>query len=76
MSWIDYGLGGLEQTALELAPSDTRDLSDLMQRLASRGLLYGHEATARFFEIGTPAALAQTDSFLRGDVRTLRDVFR
>jgi NDP-sugar pyrophosphorylase family protein len=65
MSWIDYGLGGLERAALDLAPPGARDLSDLMCRLASEGLLYGFEATERFFEIGTPAALAQTDSFLR-----------
>jgi NDP-sugar pyrophosphorylase family protein len=66
MRWIDYGLGGLEQTVLDLVPAETRDLSDLYQELAGRGLLFGFEATERFFEIGTPAALAEADEFLRG----------
>lgn len=66
MHWIDYGLGGLEQTALDAVPADTRELSDLFQQLASEGLLHGFEATERFYEIGTPAALRETDAFLRG----------
>jgi NDP-sugar pyrophosphorylase family protein len=66
MRWIDYGLVGLRETALSLAPAGARDLSDLLARLAREGLLCGFEATERFFEIGTPAALAETDAFLRG----------
>jgi NDP-sugar pyrophosphorylase family protein len=65
MHWIDYGLSGLQRTALDLAPAGARDLADLFQRLAASGLLHGFEATERFFEIGTPAALAQADAFLR-----------
>ena len=65
MHWIDYGLSGLERTALELAPAGVGDLADLFQRLAAAGLLHGFEATERFFEIGTPAALEQTDAYLR-----------
>ena len=65
MRWIDYGLGGLTAAALDAAPADTCELADLFQRLADSGLLYGFEATERFFEIGTPVALAQTDAFLR-----------
>lgn len=66
MLWIDYGLGGLSQTALELAGPDMRDLSDLYTLLADRGLLYGFEASERFYEVGTPEGLADTDAFLRG----------
>lgn len=65
MQWIDYGLGGLESRAFEYVSSSTRDLSDLYHELAERGLLCGVEATERFFEIGTPAGLAETDAFLR-----------
>jgi NDP-sugar pyrophosphorylase family protein len=65
MSWIDYGLCGLEQSALDLPTAATRELPDLFRDLARRRLLYGYEATERFFEIGTPAALAETESFLR-----------
>jgi MurNAc alpha-1-phosphate uridylyltransferase len=64
MRWIDYGLGGLEQGALDLVPPDTRELSDLYRRLARERLLCGYEVCERFFEIGTPAALAETDAHL------------
>jgi putative flippase GtrA len=65
MRWIDYGLGGLEQAVLDRVPAETTDLSDLYRELASDGLLCGVEARERFFEIGRPAALAETDAFLR-----------
>ena len=64
MCWIDYGLGGLTQPALELVPDDRGDLSDLYGELARKGLLCGFEASERFYEIGTPRALAETDRFL------------
>jgi NDP-sugar pyrophosphorylase family protein len=66
MSWIDYGLGGLEQGVLDLLPPDADDLADLFHRLSHEKSLFGFEATERFFDIGTPAALAETDAFLRG----------
>jgi NDP-sugar pyrophosphorylase family protein len=66
MRWIDYGLGGLDQSALELAPRGMRDLADLYRQLAPCGMLYGYEASERFYEIGTPEALTDTDVFIRG----------
>ena len=65
MHWIDYGLGGLEAAALDLVPRTETDLSDLDHELAAAGDLCGYEATERFYEIGTPAALAEADTFLR-----------
>jgi NDP-sugar pyrophosphorylase family protein len=65
MSWIDYGLGGLEAATLDAAGAGERDLAVLYERLAARGELLGYEASERFYEIGTPAALAETDAFLR-----------
>jgi NDP-sugar pyrophosphorylase family protein len=65
MRWIDYGLGGLTAAALTLAAPDANDLSRLYEDLAQRGELYGFEASERFYEIGSPAGLAETDSFLR-----------
>lgn len=65
MQWIDYGLGGLEQRALDRVPADIGDLSALYHELAGSGLLYGVEASERFYEIGTPETLAETDAFLR-----------
>jgi len=64
MRWIDYGLGGLERAALDRMRPGTRDLADLYHELARDGQLFGFEATERFFEIGTPAALAETAEFL------------
>jgi N-acetyl-alpha-D-muramate 1-phosphate uridylyltransferase len=68
MRWIDYGLGGLEQRALDIPAPETHDLAELYRELAAAGLLCGFEATERFFEIGTPTALAETDAMLRADV--------
>jgi N-acetyl-alpha-D-muramate 1-phosphate uridylyltransferase len=63
MAWIDYGLGVLTPAALAVAP-EAGDLADVYTALARRGELAGYEATERFYEIGTPAALAEADAFL------------
>ncbi|HWE34480.1 MAG TPA: sugar phosphate nucleotidyltransferase [Solirubrobacteraceae bacterium] len=65
MRWIDYGLGVLTAEAVTTAAPDAADLADVYSELAARGELAGYEATERFYEIGTPAALAETDAFLR-----------
>lgn len=64
MQWIDYGLGALTAAALDAVGPDVSDLADLYHVLATRGELFGFVATNRFYEIGTPAALAETDAFL------------
>jgi NDP-sugar pyrophosphorylase family protein len=69
MHWIDYGLSVLTPEALASAAPDASDLSDVYAELARTGRLAGYEATERFYEIGTPAALAGTDAFLRTHVR-------
>jgi NDP-sugar pyrophosphorylase family protein len=65
MRWIDYGLSGLDRRMLDRVAPEASDLSCLFRLLASQRLLCGIEATERFFEIGTPQALAETDAFLR-----------
>jgi NDP-sugar pyrophosphorylase family protein len=65
MRWIDYGLSGLEQAVLDLLPPEVNDLACLFRLLANRGLLFGVEAAERFFEIGTPRALAEAETYLR-----------
>jgi MurNAc alpha-1-phosphate uridylyltransferase len=62
MHWIDYGLGGLRADAVGV---DGDDLATLYQQLAQRGELCGYEVAERFYEIGTPSALMETDAFLR-----------
>jgi NDP-sugar pyrophosphorylase family protein len=66
MCWIDYGLGGLCADILDAAGGDVSELADLYHGLSLRGLLFGFRATERFYEIGTPDALAETDAFLAG----------
>jgi NDP-sugar pyrophosphorylase family protein len=63
--WIDYGLGGLEASALSTVEESVTDLTDLYRRLAAQARLFGFAATKRFYEIGTPEALAETERFLR-----------
>ncbi len=64
MAWIDYGLGVFSPAGLALA-GDESDLSGVYEDLARRGKLAGFEARERFYDIGTPAALRETDAFLR-----------
>lgn len=68
MEWIDYGLGVLTPEALAVAP-EAGDLADVYAELSRRGELAGYEASERFYEIGTPEALAEADAFLAGAVR-------
>jgi NDP-sugar pyrophosphorylase family protein len=64
MRWIDYGLGGFEASALEAVGPEVTDLAELYRQLARRRALFGFAAAERFYEIGTPAALAETSEFL------------
>lgn len=62
MRWIDYGLSVLTPGVL----GSEDDLADVFARLAAEGRLAGYLATERFYEIGTPEALAETEAFLSG----------
>lgn len=68
MHWIDYGLGGLTAAALDAVAAEENDLAVLYRELSKLGQLCGYEASNRFFEIGTPSALAEADDFLRRHV--------
>jgi NDP-sugar pyrophosphorylase family protein len=63
MRWIDYGLSGLSMSSLDRCPGAS-DLADLWHVLAAEGALCGIEVSERFYEIGNPAALAETREFL------------
>ena len=66
MRHIDYGLGVLSAAALESWPEGKAfDLADVYRDLIARGELAGHEVTQRFYEIGSPAGLAELDALLR-----------
>jgi NDP-sugar pyrophosphorylase family protein len=66
MAHIDYGLGILSARTLRERPDGTGfDLADLYGELALRGELAGLEIGGRFYEIGSPAGLDDTERYLR-----------
>jgi NDP-sugar pyrophosphorylase family protein len=65
--YIDYGLSLLRSECLASWPADDPfDISDLFCSLSSAGRLAGFEASERFYEIGSPAGLAETEALLTG----------
>ena len=62
--WIDYGLLAFEADVFE--GDGSQDLSDVTAELAAGRRLAAYEVANRFYEIGTPEALAETEQFLRG----------
>jgi NDP-sugar pyrophosphorylase family protein len=60
MPYIDYGISALcaDLVAEEIPAGATRDLADVFHRLSLRGRLAGYEVHERFYEIGSPAGLA------------------
>ena len=66
MKFIDYGLGILSSDILGGLNDEAFDLSDIYAGLAREGRLAAFEATKRFYEIGTPSGLTETDRYLRG----------
>jgi NDP-sugar pyrophosphorylase family protein len=66
MRYIDWGLCMLTAAALETRPSDEPwDLSELYEELSWADRLAGYEVSQRFYEIGSPEGLAETDQLLR-----------
>lgn len=66
MLHIDYGLGIVACDALRVWPADGPfDLADFFRDLARRALLAGFEVSERFYEIGSPGGLGETDALLR-----------
>ena len=67
MKHIDYGLGGLRSPALDRFPTETSfDLAEVYRDLIERDDLAGHEVSERFYEVGSPAGVAELDAKLRG----------
>jgi NDP-sugar pyrophosphorylase family protein len=70
MEYIDYGASLLRREAwMRIPPNETIDLSDLYHTLVEEGQMVGHVVTRRFYEIGSPAGLAETRGYLEGMVR-------
>jgi NDP-sugar pyrophosphorylase family protein len=66
MSHIDYGLGLFRATAFDGFPRDAVvDLADVQKALVARDELVGYEMNQRFYEIGSPAGLAELEALLK-----------
>lgn len=71
MRHIDYGLGLLRAEALTSEPAGARfDLAEVYHRLAAGGQLAAYESTQRFYEIGSPAGLAELNQLLQPSTPT------
>lgn len=66
MKHIDYGLSIFRQEAFsDFPPGAKFDLGDVFQKWIPEGRLQGFEVTRRFYEIGTPGSLKETEAHLR-----------
>jgi NDP-sugar pyrophosphorylase family protein len=69
MNYIDYGLSLFKAAAFEtFRENQPFDLAEVMSQLISTGQLAGFEVHERFYEIGSPAGLAELEKlFTSGD---------
>jgi N-acetyl-alpha-D-muramate 1-phosphate uridylyltransferase len=65
MRHIDYGLSLFEASVFrEERPGRCFDLAEVMSRLVGQGEMAGFEVRERFYEIGSPAGLAELEALL------------
>ncbi len=70
MHYIDWGLGVFRAAAFEAYPVDEPlDLARVYQDLLAAEQLAGYEVNTRFYEIGSPAGITDTDRYLRDKAR-------
>ncbi len=66
MKYIDFGLGVLSSRALAPYPRETFvDLATIYEDLIAKGEMSALEVRHRFYEIGTPESLAETEEHLQ-----------
>ena len=65
MQHIDYGLSLFKASVFEAFPADEKfDHADVMQTLFREKQLAGYEVPERFYEMGSPAGLAELETLL------------
>jgi N-acetyl-alpha-D-muramate 1-phosphate uridylyltransferase len=65
MRYIDYGLMVCTRRIFDGSPDGVSfDLADTLEDLSQRGQLAGYQVNQRFYEIGSPAGLAELDRLL------------
>ena len=68
MQYIDYGLSLFKAAAFDsCAPDQPFDLAEIMGRLVRERQLAGYEVRERFYEIGSPAGLAELETLLQSN---------
>ena len=66
MHHIDYGLGVFKASAFQPYADDSPfDLAAVYQDLLSQGQLAAFEVSSRFYEIGSPEGLSDTEQHVR-----------
>ena len=64
MAYLDYGLNAFTASVFDRYPADqTLDLAEVQRDLAAAGELAGYEVTTRFYEVGSPAGLAEATRY-------------
>ena len=65
MRYIDYGLGVFQRSVFEALPSNqVCDLADVYKALLADRELAAYEVAERFYEIGSPAGIADLEQHL------------
>ena len=66
MRHIDYGLSLFKSSVFDAyAPDQVFDLAEVMGRLVREKQLAGYEVSERFYEMGSPAGLAELEAILK-----------
>ena len=66
MRHIDYGLSLFRSSVFETYPADEKfDLAEVMSKLVREKQLAGYEVPERFYEMGSPAGLAELETLLQ-----------
>lgn len=74
MSYIDFGLAMLSASALTpLGQEKLCGLADVYRRLVHEGRIVDFEVKHRFYEIGSPVGIAETEAHLRRQLAMHRD---
>jgi NDP-sugar pyrophosphorylase family protein len=86
LRWIDYGLSVLSRDVIaeRVERGTVADLADLQRELSLEGRLAGFEVSERFYEVGSPAGVADLERYLavhppsgeEGDERQTVEDFR
>lgn len=73
MHHIDYGLSVLTRKVFAgRSEDDVFDLALVFQQLLAAGQLGGYEVARRFYEIGSPSGMAETEAYLKAAAKDSR----